>query len=769
MEKSFVGFGPGSSALPVRSQDGVQSLIRRGRGRAALRQLYGLAAGLAAGWAVLYGQLYPFGLGLVLGLGEDCFAACGAGAVLALLLRGQGVRTVCLICAIGGAVVARWLWPRKYLPAALAGCVLLLGSAYCFKAYIGGDGLLFSGADAVLAAGMGYVLRRSPAEKEGAGRLVLVLCGAAALGGLWAGQISLGLAAAVAYTLALACRGKLQPALSGAAAAAAGLCCADPALACSGVGVCCGAALGLLAQGDKLVCIAFYVGGALTGVLAVQPPGAAFGHLAAVGIGAGACLLLPRRLLLRDPSLEHDPAEGAQRPQLSAAATRLNAAAESLSSLADTVNRVYEGLPHRQEGWRWVIDAAHDGLCANCGRQEACWKEEYAVTMEGFEALRPILEEKQQLEAQDLPGQLSRCIHPAALSGAVTRAFALYKSRQEARVHAEAMRTALTEQYSAVAQALSALGDQIGSPGSPEPYKSGRVAAFFSSLGMPPLECAVTLDDLGRTRAAVTLPRARFSQGELSALAGEVGRLCRRSFDTPQKLSCKGVTTLLFTEKPLLRALFGWAGAAAKGDVSGDAVQQFCSPTAAQMILCDGMGTGRPAAVDGNLAADLTGRLLRAGFAAELAARLVNVALALKSEDESGATLDLLSVDLYTGAARIFKAGAAPGFIVHEGHARTVGEAGLPVGVLGGVNGQSKMVRLAAGDLAVLVSDGLLVDGPGWVLKQLELAAAGTDTPEQIAQDLVETARARASQSGRPDDITAAVLRLERYGAFPGE
>ena len=84
------------------------------------------------------------------------------------------------------------------------------------------------------------------------------------------------------------------------------------------------------------------------------------------------------------------------------------------------------------------------------------------------------------------------------------------------------------------------------------------------------------------------------------------------------------------------------------------------------------------------------------------------------------------------------------------------------MGVLGGVSGQSKMVRLDAGDLAVLVSDGLLVDGPGWVLKQLELSAAGTDSPEQIAQELVETARARASQSGRPDDITAAVLRLER-------
>ena len=67
------------------------------------------------------------------------------------------------------------------------------------------------------------------------------------------------------------------------------------------------------------------------------------------------------------------------------------------------------------------------------------------------------------------------------------------------------------------------------------------------------------------------------------------------------------------------------------------------------MLLCDGMGTGRPAAVDGQMAARLTGQLLRAGFAAESAARLVNVALGLKNgEQESGATLDLLNCLLYT-------------------------------------------------------------------------------------------------------------------------
>ena len=61
----------------------------------------------------------------------------------------------------------------------------------------------------------------------------------------------------------------------------------------------------------------------------------------------------------------------------------------------------------------------------------------------------------------------------------------------------------------------------------------------------------------------------------------------------------------------------------------------------------------------------------------------------------------------------------------------------------------------------VLVSDGLLVDGPGWVMQQLELSAAKAEQADGSGEKLVEASRARAVQRGRPDDITAAVLRLE--------
>ena len=67
------------------------------------------------------------------------------------------------------------------------------------------------------------------------------------------------------------------------------------------------------------------------------------------------------------------------------------------------------------------------------------------------------------------------------------------------------------------------------------------------------------------------------------------------------------------------------------------------------------------------------------------------------------------------------------------------------------MNGQSRVVHLCAGDYAVLVSDGLLVDGTAWVAKQLELSAAAGEAPAQVAKTLVETARARALRTGRPD------------------
>ena len=131
-----------TSVLTVKARrSGAPALEARAVLRPAVRRLGAVALGFAGGWAVLYGALMPFGLGLVLGLAEDCFAPCAAGAALGVLLHGFGalsLRSVCLLCALGAAVAVRWVWPGRFLPAVLAGCGTLAAMGLCFALGTGG-------------------------------------------------------------------------------------------------------------------------------------------------------------------------------------------------------------------------------------------------------------------------------------------------------------------------------------------------------------------------------------------------------------------------------------------------------------------------------------------------------------------------------------------------------------------------------------------------------------------------------------------------------
>lgn len=202
-----------TSVLTVKARrSGAPALEARAVLRPAVRRLGAVALGFAGGWAVLYGALMPFGLGLVLGLAEDCFAPCAAGAALGVLLHGFGalsLRSVCLLCALGAAVAVRWVWPGRFLPAVLAGCGTLAAMGLCFALGTGGGAelALFCTADALLAGLLGLALRRFPPEKPGFGTLLTGAAVAAALGNLPLERFFPGVAVCAAVELVLCSRG----------------------------------------------------------------------------------------------------------------------------------------------------------------------------------------------------------------------------------------------------------------------------------------------------------------------------------------------------------------------------------------------------------------------------------------------------------------------------------------------------------------------------------------------------------------------------------
>ena len=750
-----------------RLHENMERLLPGARTAALLWQGAALAGGVLLGAGRVYGGAAPFGLALVIGCPPAyCLAAAvgtlAAGVVLQPALLGIKVG----VAAVAAATVRRLIDGRPRA-GALAGC-LTLAAAQLVQILLLGGLVNFSqtaavGCTALLAAGLGWAFASFPV-REPRGVCLWLAVGAACLQRCAVGPLAPGLVLASAAGLCAAIGGTLEQTAVLSIALAAALTASGPERAFAALAVAMGSlAASCLCPGERGRCAGVFAVGCTLGALAAPDAVSVVPLAVSAGVGVTAALALPGSVMRR---IFPPPAPPVQAQGLSGAARKLSAVADTLSDIADTVNAVCQRqMPPKGESFDFVVEQVARTTCQSCTRRSRCWVRGYATAMDGLQHLKPVLESKGRVEVQDLPGQLSVCIHPADLCTAANHGYRLWRSRRQTRARASMLRTALTEQYSALAGALAQLAAKLGQAGLPDPRREAKLAQLFAELGLDALECSVTADLAGRLTASVTICRTHFTQEEISGLVEEVSRLCRRDMDLPEITHCRTVTMLTFGEKPLFTAEFGAAGHAAAGQsVSGDALDQFCDTSGrAQMLLCDGMGTGRAAAVDGQMAAKLTAQLLRAGFAAESAARLVNVALGLKgAEQEAGATLDLLTVDLYTGRAGLFKAGAAPSFLVRGGVPRMLDGASLPMGMLDSLVGRSTTFALDAGDWVVLVSDGALADGADWLMQQLQLCARLGHTPKQAAETVADAAARRAGD--KRDDITVAVLAVDKVG-----
>lgn len=170
-------------------------------------------------------------------------------------------------------------------------------------------------------------------------------------------------------------------------------------------------------------------------------------------------------------------------------------------------------------------------------------------------------------------------------------------------------------------------------------------------------------------------------------------------------------------------------------------------------ILCDGAGTGDPAARESLLAVDDLAGLIRAGMSPENAMELLNGMYILR--DSGGfATMDVFEVSLITGQGTLYKWGAAPSYVRSGSAVKKLGTAAPPPGLGVGSSWGAEVIRLSlwGGDMLVLLSDGVAGEKAEELIRSFE----GRNVKE-LSSALVDMAEA----AGGEDDMTAAVLRLE--------
>jgi serine phosphatase RsbU (regulator of sigma subunit) len=114
-------------------------------------------------------------------------------------------------------------------------------------------------------------------------------------------------------------------------------------------------------------------------------------------------------------------------------------------------------------------------------------------------------------------------------------------------------------------------------------------------------------------------------------------------------------------------------------------------------------------------------------------------------------TVDLTEIALDTGAAVLYKWGAAPSCLVRAGIAEKIGTAGQPPGIHGAdLRETRERLSLRRGEMLIILSDG--VDGEE--IRRRAVAAASAPAGEAAAR-LLDTGAA-----GGLDDATVAVVRL---------
>ena len=284
-------------------------------------------------------------------------------------------------------------------------------------------------------------------------------------------------------------------------------------------------------------------------------------------------------------------------------------------------------------------------------------------------------------------------------------------------------------------------------------------------------------------------------------------------------------------EEEALRLSVGYATAAAE-EISGDtAISSGLPDGSLALILSDGMGKGIRAATESRAVARRLRKNLKSGMRPAFAIKEVNrymlaceeaqakcddmrncrpkaredgqkcrpaiqecekkpeplqqaraarCSSAAAGEAECFATVDLLIIDRNAAKAKFYKMGAASSFLLRNGKVKKFEQAALPIGIIPEVRLNHIAVRLKAGDIVVMVSDGITEaarvckndcadesdcidesDG-AWLHELLESRTAAELahlSARRLAGEILGEAILRYADRER-DDLTVAVVKI---------
>ena len=222
--------------------------------------------------------------------------------------------------------------------------------------------------------------------------------------------------------------------------------------------------------------------------------------------------------------------------------------------------------------------------------------------------------------------------------------------------------------------------------------------------------------------------------------------------------------TFFFLEDPPFMVLTGYARAVREQEkISGDnysIMELDCGKLV--ILLSDGMGSGEKACQESRAVIERMETLLEAGHTINSAVNIVNNTLLAAGEPANMSTLDVCSLDLYTGKCEFRKMGAAASFIKSSVYVEPIIMNRLPLGIFFRNEDEYVSRELMDNDYLIMVTDGVLDAFSAGDYEEMlgqYLRDMRECSPAEVAKRILQFAL-KCSGGHIKDDMTILVLEV---------
>lgn len=761
----------------AKKRTSLENLNRTAIIKEVLSQLFFVLCGFCSAKGAVFGRFMPFGLSFAAAVPIPYLAMTTLGCFLGYFVPSIGVGAFRYIASLFAITAIKALLASVTNYAGKPFICATVASAFCLATGLVNNagntqGLLLSLSEAVFSFAGGYFMSRSfkiaAFSRKGLkgeeltcilATFNMLLIG---LVNLSAGGISLGKIIGIIFILLCSRFGGSYAAIvSGASFAISSVFAGTDSSMITIILLASLLSGAFASHGKYFQVAAFIVSVAVSGFL-IGDLTLATAFLIESFFGSAIYLCVPKTISMRVGKLFSPPTKTISENGMKKSVTmRLKYAAGALGDVSCTVENVANELSRiNSPEFVEVLDGIEREACSGCSLSVNCWEKRKNETVSAvMDIIKSIKESSDTFNAPD--EFKARCLRFERVSSAVYKYYTDYASSLAAERRLADIRSVVSDQFSGVSDMLNDLANELNNDESFDEALASKISASLKNIDVRADECGVRIDKYGRMTVEIIVKDSAGIRYNRMKILRQVEICCDRDFEPPVINNASKTAYITLTEKAVYALDLGAHQiSSSPSGICGDAYSLFADGKGRIfMVLSDGMGSGGRAAVDGAMASGLMSRLLKAGFGYDCSLRLVNSAMLFKSTDESLATLDVSCIDLFSGRTDLLKAGAAPTIIRRNGKSGKAQSTSLPAGILREVGFDKASVKLKAGDIIVMMSDGASGEGTEWISAELESFKGGK--AQDLAEFLAKSARRRRSDNHQ-DDITVIVGLLEK-------